>query len=361
MMKNNVFILPAFIDTHCHLREPGFEYKEDIASATAAAYAGGYAAVTAMPNTRPVIDTPEAVADLLSRAEKAAHCKVYPTAAITVGQKGQELCDFDALAEAGAIAFTDDGHPVENAGIMAEAMRRCAKHGYLIMSHCEELSLAAGAMNEGVNSRALGLKGTPNAAEDVMIARDIILSEMTDCRLHIAHVSTKGGVELIRAAKSRGVKVTAETCPHYFTFTDADVGPIGVNAKMNPPLRSDEDRSAVIEGLRDGTLDCISTDHAPHAAFEKNVGLEKAPNGIIGLQTAFAAAYTFLVRPGHISLERLSELLTFSPARILGVSPPSDTVTADVSEPFMFSEDMILSKSKNSPFIGMTLYGKIGR
>jgi dihydroorotase len=203
--------------------------------------------------------------------------------------------------------------------------------------------------------------GTPNAAEDVMTARDIILAEMTGCRLHIAHVSTKGSASLIREAKKRGVKVTAETCPHYFTFIDEDVERIGVNAKMNPPLRSKEDRDAIIEAIVDGTIDCISTDHAPHSAEEKGRGLASAPNGIIGLQTSFAAAYTYLVKAGHITLERLSELLTYNPCRILGIAVPEEIIDIEIEEPFVFDESMILSKSHNSPYIGKTLYGKVIR
>jgi len=351
-------ILPSFTDMHCHLRDPGFEHKEDILTGTAAAAAGGYGALLCMPNTKPVTDNPETIRYIIEKAAES-DCRVYPTAAITVGQKSETLCDFDALAKAGAVAFTDDGRPVESAALMAEAMKKCAEKDYLIISHSEELSLAGGAMNESETSRALGLKGTPNAAEDIAVAREIILAEMTGCRLHIAHVSTRGSLRLIREAKARGVRVTAETCPHYFSLCDENVEKIGVNAKMNPPLRSRDDRNAVIEAICDGTIDCISTDHAPHSAEEKAVGLAKAPNGIIGLQTAFAVSYTYLVRTGYISLDRLSALMSENPARIAGIPLPEKAVTAELEEPFVFTEDMIKSKSKNSPYIGMTLYGKI--
>lgn len=357
-MSMKIVEIPAFIDMHCHLRDPGFEYKEDIFTAAKAAFLGGYGAVVSMPNTKPVSDNAATIEYILNRAAKAS-CAVYPTAAITIGQKGVELCDFETLSLAGAVAFTDDGRPVEASDVMAEAMKRCAKRDYLIISHCEELPLAVGVMNEGDASRAAGLKGTPNAAEDVMTARDLLLAEMTGCRLHIAHVSTRGALRMIREAKSRGVRVTCETCPHYFTLCDEDVIKIGVNAKMNPPLRSRDDVKAVIEAIIDGTIDCISTDHAPHSAAEKGVGLEKAPNGIIGLQTVFRAAYTFLVRPGFITLERLSELLTFNPAKIARVSVPQRTIKAEIEEPYTFEESEIVSKSHNSPYIGMSFYGRI--
>ncbi len=353
--------VPAFVDMHCHTREPGYEYKEDIESCLKAAYAGGYAAIVAMPNTNPVTDNTDTLTYVISRAKEVGLTKLLPTAAITVGQKGGELTDFPALKAAGAVAFTDDGRPVERSGMMADAMKACAEHDCLIISHCEELPLATGAINDSETAKKLGVRGTPNAAEDVMTARDIILSEMTGCRLHIAHVSTKGSAELIRAAKKRGVRVTAETCPHYFTFIDEDVERIGVNAKMNPPLRSKEDRDAIIEAIVDGTIDCISTDHAPHSAEEKARGLASAPNGIIGLQTAFASAYTYLVKAGHITLERLSELMTYNPCKILGIALPEEKVDIEIEDGFVFDESMILSKSHNSPYIGMTLYGRVIR
>lgn len=358
---SKIISIPAFVDMHCHTREPGYEYKEDIESCLKAAYAGGYAAVVAMPNTNPVTDNADTLSYVVARANEVGLTKLLPTAAITVGQKGESLTDFAALYAAGAVAFTDDGRPVERSDMMASAMKICADHDYLIISHCEELPLAGGAINDGDTAKKLGVRGTPNAAEDVMTARDIILSEMTGCRLHIAHVSTKGSVELIRAAKKRGVRVTAETCPHYFTFIDEDVERIGVNAKMNPPLRSKEDRDAIIEAIVDCTIDCISTDHAPHSAEEKGRGLASAPNGIIGLQTSFAAAYTYLVKAGHITLERLSELLTYNPCKILGIAVPEEIIDIEIEEPFVFDESIILSKSHNSPYIGMTLYGKVIR
>ncbi len=361
--------LPAFLDMHVHLREPGFEYKEDIATGTAAAAAGGYAAVLAMPNTKPVCDSPEVVRYILDKAAEVGSCSVFTTAAITKGLKGEELVDFDALAEAGAAAFTDDGRPVTDSALMMEAMRRCAANDRLIISHSEELSLAeGGAINAGPVAEHLKVKGIPNAAEDIMIAREIILAEATGCRLHIAHVSTKGGLELVRQAKKRGVRVTCETCPHYFAMKDSDVVFYGTNAKMNPPLRSAEDVAAVIEAICDGTVDCISTDHAPHSPAEKNQPLAKAPNGIIGIQTAFSAGITYLVMPGHITLARLVELMTTSPADILRspdytgrieVGERANFCIVDPDEEYIVTQSMLKSKSSNTPFLGLSLRGVV--
>ncbi|MGI6202048.1 MAG: dihydroorotase [Eubacteriales bacterium] len=360
--------MPAFIDMHCHLREPGEEEKETIYTGTAAAVAGGFGTVVAMPNTKPPIDSVERLRWVIDRARVWGLCEVLPTAAITVGQQGRELCDFDALHEAGAVAFTDDGMPVSDAGLMREAMKRCAKGGYLIISHCEELSLSAGGvMNEGRTAAALGVKGIPNSAEDVAIARDLLLAEETGCRLHIAHVSTAGGMRMIRDAKARGVNVTVETCPHYFSLCDEDVMFYGGNAKMNPSLRSRADVEAVIEAIVDGTVDCISTDHAPHTEKQKTGPLAEVNNGIIGLQTAFAAAVTYLVMPGHIDIFRLCELLCTGPAKILGrkieIKPGAKNGIA-VTNPnreIVVSRSMLKSKSCNTPFIGLSLYGAVER
>ena len=359
-------VTPAFIDTHCHLRDPGFTEKEDIITGTAAALAGGYSAVVAMPNTNPVMDNPDTLDYVMSKAKLSGHCTVYPTAAITVGQNGKKLCDFQTLAAHGAVAFTDDGKPVSNAAMMWDAMKICAEHGYLIISHPEELSLAeGGVMNLGIVSHRLGVKGIPNLAEDLAIAREIIIAEETGCRLHLAHVSTKVGMQLVREAKKRGVKVTCETCPHYFSFTDEDVVYYGTNAKMNPPLRSKADLEAVIEAVKDGTVDTISTDHAPHTEKQKSKGLTDSPNGIMGLQTAFSAGITNLVKPGHINLNRLIELMAHNPAAILRldvsikVGNPADINVIDETAQFIIGREDIKSKSYNTPFLGHPLYGKI--
>jgi len=359
-------VLPGFVDIHCHLRDPGFEYKEDIVSGTLAAACGGYSAVVCMPNTNPVIDNVTTLSYVIKKAKNLGACRVFPTAAITVGQKGTTLCDFKTLADAGAVAFTDDGHPVSDPAIMYEAMKECAKHDYLIISHPEELSLAeGGAVNEGKVSAHFGVKGIPNAAEDAMIARDIVLAEATGCRLHLAHVSTKGGMQLVREAKARGVRVTAETCPHYFSLCDEDVVFYGNNAKMNPPLRSKEDVAAVIEAIKDGTVDCISTDHAPHSALEKSGSISEALCGITGLQTAFSAAMTYLVMPGHIDLSRLCELMCYNPASIIGidcgieVGKRADLSIVSVSKDIIITKNYLKSKSFNTPFLGQTLCGTI--
>lgn len=376
-----LYAAPALVDLHVHLREPGFEHKEDIASGTLAAAAGGFGSVVAMPNTKPVTDNPETLNYVLDRAAKVGSCRVFPAAAITVGQAGRVPVDFKALHEAGAVAFSDDGHPVADSGVMYEAMKICARHDYLIITHPEELSLCGVTINEGRISKRLGLKGTPNIAEDLMIARDIMLAEVTGCRLHVAHISTEGGMRLVREAKARGVRVTCETCPHYFTLTDEDVLYHGPDAKMNPPLRSRADRDAVIAAIADGTVDCITTDHAPHAEREKyprgkgiipddgslvdGKAFSEAPNGIIGLQTSFALGMTFLVEAGHITLERLFELMAVNPAGIIGreaslrAGADADIVVFSPDENFVLSRSLLRSKSSNTPFMGLPLRGAV--
>ncbi len=362
-------VIPGLIDLHVHLREPGYEYKEDIASGTRAAAAGGVTSVFAMPNTSPVCDSPEVLGYINEKA-KSASARVFPVAAITKGLASGELCDFDALHAAGAAAFSDDGKPVMSAAMLRRAMQIAAEKDYLIMSHCEEMTLAAGgAVNEGPVSRTLKLGGIPNLAEDLIVARDIRIAEDTGCRLHICHVSTRGAVEIIRQAKARGVRVTAETCPHYFAMCDEDVVFYGANAKMNPPLRSRDDVKAIIEGLLDGTLDCISTDHAPHSAEEKAKGLASAPNGIIGLQTSFAIAYTELVMAGQMGTAELVEKMAGNPARITGldrkgygrldVGSPADMVIVTLGCHHTFTPEMLAGKSANTPFTGMTFGARI--
>ena len=360
------YALPGFIDLHTHLREPGFEYKEDIVTGTAAAAAGGYTTVVAMPNTKPAVDSAEVIDFILSKAEREGSCTVLTTANITVGAKGEELVDFDALYKAGAVAFTDDGRPVSNPAVMREAMKRCAEKDYLIMSHSEELALAeGGAMNEGPTAKKLSVKGIPDSAESVAVAREVLLAEETGCRLHICHVSTEASLNIIRDAKKRGVKVTCETCPHYFFFDDTAVEAYGVNAKMSPPLRSERCVKAVKAALADGTIDCISTDHAPHSEEEKSAGLEKAPNGITGIQTAFSASVTALLDTGVIDIFRLIELTSVKPAEIIGVRSgievgnPANICIADIGKKYTLEKSMLKSKSFNTPFIGITLSGTV--
>ncbi len=361
-------VIPGLIDLHVHLREPGFEYKEDIASGARCAAAGGVTSVFAMPNTKPVTDSVEVIEYIKNKA-KDADCRVFPVAAITKGLKSEEICPLEELSAAGAAAFSDDGRPVMSAKMLYDAMKIGAGKDLLIMSHCEEMSMAQGAVNEGKISRMLGLPGIPNLAEDLIIERDIMIAEETGCRLHICHVSTRGGLDCIRRAKERGVKVTAETCPHYFSLTDSDVIYYGSNAKMNPPLRSEDDRLAVIEAICDGTVDCISTDHAPHSKEEKGSDIKKALNGIIGLQTSFIVSYTNLVQAGHITLGRLIELMSSNPARITGldkmglgtlsVGAPADFAIVTLGCDNTVTLDSLKGKSTNTPFAGMTFGARV--
>ena len=363
------YAIPGLIDLHVHLRDPGFEYKEDIISGSKCAAACGVTSVFAMPNTKPATDSPEVLEYILDKA-KNADCRVFPVAAITKNLESGELTDMPTLAKAGAAAFSDDGKPVMTAKMLCDAMKVAAENDLLIMSHCEDMSLAkGGAVNEGRVSRMLGVKGIPNLAEDIATERDIMAAEATGCRLHICHVSTRGSVDCIRRAKARGVKVTAETCPHYFTLSDADVIYYGSNAKMNPPLRSEDDVRAVIEAVADGTLDCISTDHAPHSAEEKGSDITKSLNGIIGLQTSFAASYTNLVQPGHISFARLIELMSTNPAKVTGldklgygtveVGSPADFALVTLGGEHTFTKDELRGKSTNTPFVGMTFGARV--
>jgi len=363
------YILPGFIDLHVHLRDPGFEYKEDIYSGARCAAAGGVTSVFAMPNTKPVTDSAEVLEYIINKAEKA-DCRVFPVAAITKGLESGELCDLNALSKAGAAAFSDDGKPVMTTAMLFEAMKIAAENDLLIMSHCEDMSLAkGGVINEGRISRMMGVKGIPNLAEDVATERDIMTAEAAGCRLHICHVSSRNSIDCIRRAKARGVRVTAETCPHYFSLSDKDVIYYGSNAKMNPPLRSEDDVRAVVEGIVDGTIDCISTDHAPHSSDEKGSDITKSLNGIIGLQTSFAVSYTNLVQTGLISFSRLIELMSVNPARVTGldkrgigsleVGSPADFAIASVGGEYTFTKEQLRGKSKNTPFVGMTFGAKI--
>jgi len=358
-----LYLLPGFIDLHCHLRDPGLEYKEDIVSGTRAADAGGCTAVVAMPNTKPATDSAEVLDYIVDKAAKSGYCAVLPCAAITKGQNGEELVDFLELTKHGAVAFSDDGKPVENPAMMLEAMQIAASNDLLIMSHPEEPRLSkGGSVNAGQISEKLGIPGIDPLAEEAAIARDMLLAEAAGCRLHLCHVSTARAVQLIREAKARGVKVTAETCPHYFTFTEDELLVCGTHAKMNPPLRKQADIDGIIEGIKDGTIDCISTDHAPHSREEKALPLDKAPSGIIGVQTMFSSCITELVRPGHITLERLVDMMSYNPRKVLGRfagRAPEKWVLCELDTPYVLSEDMLKGKSNNTPLIGHTLYGRI--
>lgn len=367
IQADGLTLLPAFVDMHTHLREPGFEAKETIATGSMAAVAGGYASVCCMPNTKPVTDNPYIVKYIIDRAREADKARVYPIGAISVGLKGETMAEMGKMKSAGAVAMSDDGQPVTTAQMMRLALEYAKDFNLLLISHCEDKGLVnEGVMNEGYNSTRLGLKGIPSAAEDVMIAREIILAEMLDTRVHIAHVSTASGVQLIREAKARGVKVTAETCPHYIAGTDDLVEGYDTMAKVNPPLREEKDRQAVIAGLADGTIDCIATDHAPHTKEDKNCEFNFAANGISGIETAFALCYTYLVDSGIMSLDKLSMLMTKTPAEIVGVpygqievGGLADLTLVDLDAKYTIDSSKFYSKGKNTPFNGFVVKGKV--
>ncbi len=360
-------VFPGLIDLHVHLREPGFEYKEDIASGSAAAVRGGFSQVCCMPNTDPVCDNAAVVGYIVARGREVNLCKVRPIGAITKGEKGEQLAEIGKMKEAGAVAISDDGRPVANARIMRLAMEYASDFGLICLSHCEDKDLVdGGVVNEGCNSTLAGLKGIPRAAEEIMLAREIILAETLGKRAHICHVSTKGGVQLLREAKKRGVAITAETCPHYFTLTDDVIMSFDANTKVNPPIREAEDVEAIKEGLKDGTLDCIVTDHAPHHKDEKNVEYNLAAFGISGIETSFSLSYTYLVKAGVLTLEQLADRMSTAPARILGLEggalaegAVADIMLADLNAKYVIDSKDFVSKGKNTPFNGTDVYGKV--
>ena len=357
--------VPGFVDLHLHLRDPGFTDKEDILSGCRAAAAGGVTSLLCMPNTKPAVDTPETVRYILDKA-KDADAHVYVAAAITKGLGGAELNDLEALREAGAVALSDDGRPVVDTACLAEAMCRAPELGMLVAAHCEDLYLAKKwYLNEGEISKQLGLLGVPAAAEDCGTAREIAVAAAYDVPVHICHVSTRTSAALIRDAKARGVKVTAETAPHYLLLTDEELLKRDADYRMNPPLRAEEDRLAMIEAVRDGTIDAIATDHAPHMPAEKADFL-KAPNGSVGMETSFAASYTALVKTGVLTLAELVERMSVRPAQILGIEAGvigageiADIALIDEHEEWLVDPDKLHGKSRNTPFKGMMLTGKV--
>jgi dihydroorotase len=359
-----MLVLPGLVDMHTHLREPGFEYKETIRTGTLAAVRGGFTSVCCMPNTNPVNDNETVTEFILRKTYAEGACFVYPIGAITKGQRGEELAEMGMMKEVGCVAFSDDGHPVMNSLIMRRALEYSRMLHVPIISHCEDMSLSdGGVMNEGAVSALLGLRGIPDAAEEVMIARDIILSKLTRGRLHIAHVSTKGSIALIRRAKAEGIPVTAETCPHYFSITEDAVRGYNTNAKVNPPLRTQEDVEAVKEGLRDGTIDVIATDHAPHHKDEKHQEFDKALFGISGIETAVSLSLR-LVQEGVLSMSQLVERMALNPARILGIGKgtlvagaDADVVLVDVKRDFRIESERFVSLGKNTPFDGWMAKG----
>ncbi len=362
-----MLILPGLIDMHVHLREPGREDTETIATGTMAAAAGGFTAVACMPNTTPPLDNQEAVMFVKQRAV-GCKARVYPVGAVSRGRSGKEMADIGEMVRTGAVAITDDGSPVSDAGMMRRALEYAGMFGIAVISHAEDMSLSGkGVMNEGYESTRLGMPGIPPFSEEVCIARDILLCKYIGTPLHIAHVSTKGAVELIRRAKAEGVNVTAEATPHHFTLTDAEIGKeFHTSLKMNPPLRTREDVSAIIEGLADGTIDCIASDHAPHAPEEKEVEFDQAPNGIIGLETSLGLAATYLVKPGHLTWNDLARKMSAHPARILR-APGGDLRAGAIADITIVNPkanwtvkvDKFFSKSRNSPYESWKLQGKV--
>lgn len=361
------YVFPGLIDMHVHLREPGYEYKEDIESGTKAAVKGGFTQICCMPNTDPIIDNKVVVSYIKHRAAEVGACKVHPIGAITKGEKGEQLAEIGEMKKAGAVAISDDGVSVKSSRLMRLAMEYASGFDMKCLCHCEDKELVdGGVVNEGLNSTIAGLKGIPRAAEDIMIARDIALAESLDVPVHICHVSTHSGVRLIRDAKKAGVKVTAETCPHYYAVTDDVITGFDTRTKVNPPIREEMDRQAILAGLKDGTLDCIVTDHAPHHINDKNVEYNLAAFGISGIETSFGFAITYLYKTGVLSLPEIAEKMSAAPARILGlqggkieVGGVADLMIADLDEKWTIDPANFVSKGKNNPFEGYELCGVV--
>lgn len=362
-----LMIIPGMIDMHCHLRQPGFEYKETIETGSRSAVKGGFTTICPMPNTKPTPDNKEVLKEIIEEAKRVNLCNVLPYSSVSKGEKGEELVDFEEMKQAGAVAFSDDGMPVVNAKMMRQAMINADLQDSFVASHCEEKSVAAGAINAGEVANKLGVEGVLPEAEEIMAAREIVISETNKVRGHICHISTKTSVAMIRDAKKRGVKITCETCPHYYSFTVKEVLESGTNAKMNPPLREEEDRLAIIKGLQDGTIDAIITDHAPHSEEEKQKPLSQAPNGIIGFETALAASITNLIEPKHLNYLDLVRLTSYTPAKLLKLDSKgqikegydADITIFDPNMEYVYEKESIVSKSKNTPFIGKKLKGKV--
>lgn len=360
-------VIPGIIDMHVHLREPGFEGKEDIASGSRAAVAGGVTQVCCMPNTDPVCDNAVVVSYIKAREREVGLCKINPIGAITKGERGESLADIGKMARAGAVALSDDGRSVMNSNMMRLGMEYASGFNLKCLCHCEDANLVdGGVVNEGYNSTLCGLKGSLRATEDIMIARDICLAESLDVPVHICHVSTYSGVAIIRDAKRRGVKVTAETCPHYFILTDDIITDFDTFTKVNPPVREEKDRQAIIEGLKDGTLDCIVTDHAPHSQKDKEVEYNLAAFGMSGLETSFALSYTYLVRSGIMTLPELMTHMSYNPAKVLNLAGGeirpggvADLAVVDLNEKYVIDSSKFCSKGKNTPFNGFEVYGKV--
>lgn len=358
-------VAPGLIDLHVHLREPGQEDLETVATGAMAAAAGGFSAICAMPNTDPVADNQAAIGFVIRQSQRARKARVYPIGAVSLGQRGSQLAEFGEMVAAGAVAVSDDGHPVANSQLMRTALEYATTFGIPVADHCEEMSLAQGSMHEGIVSTRLGLKGIPAAAEEIMVARDIILAELTGGHVHLCHMSTRGSVDLIRHAREKGLRVTAEATPHHFALTHERCAGYDTNAKMNPPLREAADREAIREALRDGTIGVIASDHAPHHYDAKEQAFDDAPNGILGLETALGVAIRELVEGGYLTLPQLIDRMSTRPARVfnlpggtLAPGSPGDVVIIDPDVRWKFDPHDSHSRSRNTPFGGETMVGR---
>ncbi len=361
------YVMPGFIDLHVHLREPGLEYKETIATGSMAAAAGGFTSICPMPNTKPATDSPEKIHALLEKAKTDSKVHILPIGAISIGQEGKELADIKGMAQAGAVAVSEDGKSVMNSALYAEGMKAAAEAGIPVFAHCEDIDLVrGGVMNAGKRAEELRLPGITNAVEDIITARDIFLARETGVQLHLCHCSTKDSVKMIALAKEAGLKVSGETGPHYYTMTDEEIPVDFGNYKMNPPLRGKEDKQALIQALQENVLEVIATDHAPHSKEEKEQTMLKAPFGIVGLETAFALTVTELVRTGKLTLNQLVERMSLSPAKVLGlnkgslqVGMPADITIVDVDSSYLIDPETFYSKGRNTPFAGKKVYGTV--
>lgn len=359
-------VMPGFIDLHVHLREPGFEYKETIETGAKAAAHGGVTSICPMPNTKPVIDSPERVRDLLDRA-KEAPVHILPIGSVSIGQAGKELADIAGMKEAGAVALSEDGKSVMDTLLFRHGLEKAAACEMPMFSHCEDIALVdGGVMNAGARAKELNLPGITNAVEDVIVARDIFLAKETGCQLHLCHCSTADSAVLVAMAKEQGLPVTAEVCPHHFTMSDEEITEDHGRFKMNPPLRSKADVQALKDALKNGIMDVISTDHAPHGAEEKDQSMLKAPFGIVGIENSFALSYTELVKGGYLTISELVEKMSVNPAKVLkidkgnlAVGKAADLVVADITQEYAIDPDTFFSKGKNTPFAGKKVYGKV--
>lgn len=361
------FVMPGFIDLHVHLRDPGLEYKESIETGGAAALHGGFTTIVAMPNTKPVADRADVINYVKNKAESVTKVHVIQAGAVTKGQKGEALSDIREMAAAGSLAISEDGKSVMNAQLYREGMKIAAEEGMVVLAHCEDINMVnGGVLNADAKAKELGFAGITNSVEDVIIARDILLAKETGVKLHLCHCSTKDSVRLVQIAKEEGIDVTAEVCPHHFTMTSDEITEDDANYKMNPPLRTREDVEALKAGLAADIMDVIATDHAPHAAYEKEQSIAKAPFGIVGLETAAALTYTELVKPGILTVMQMAEKMSYNPAKVLGlkkgiveIGAAADLVVFDPERTWIVDPEEFLSKGKNTPFAGRTVTGKV--